>query len=62
MCHGGLRLLWLAGRTRRSGQCVRVGSLTKLFTATLLADLVARGSVGLDEAAAAFRPAASRCM
>jgi serine-type D-Ala-D-Ala carboxypeptidase/endopeptidase len=37
-----------------------VGSITKVFTATLLADMVARGEVALDEPGARLLPQAAR--
>jgi CubicO group peptidase (beta-lactamase class C family) len=38
-----------------------IGSITKVLTATLLADLAAEGVVGLGDPVAAHLPAAPRC-
>jgi D-alanyl-D-alanine-carboxypeptidase/D-alanyl-D-alanine-endopeptidase len=53
--HGEDRLLLVSGTVRRGGPPVgtdtrfELGSLTKTFTALLLADMVARGEVGYDD-------------
>ncbi|HWC72352.1 MAG TPA: serine hydrolase, partial [Gemmatimonadales bacterium] len=41
-------------------QVFEIGSITKTFTATLLADMAARGEVRLDDPVAKFLPASVR--
>ncbi|QMU80315.1 beta-lactamase family protein [Streptacidiphilus sp. PB12-B1b] len=61
--HGGERLLLCGGRTARSGggpvdadTRFEIGSVTKTYTALLLADAVARGEVGHHDPVAAHLP------
>jgi serine-type D-Ala-D-Ala carboxypeptidase/endopeptidase len=45
-----------AGRTLDAGSVFEIGSITKVFTALLLADMVRRGEVSLDDPVSKFLP------
>jgi CubicO group peptidase (beta-lactamase class C family) len=50
-----------AGRQQFDGRTLfEIGSLTKLFTATILADMAAKGEVALDDPAAKYLPAGAK--
>lgn len=46
-----------AGNRLAAGSVLEIGSITKVFTGTLLADMAQRGEVGLDEPVATLMPA-----
>jgi serine-type D-Ala-D-Ala carboxypeptidase/endopeptidase len=44
------------GRPVNAGSVFEIGSITKVFTATLLADMIERGEVGLDDPVSKYLP------